>query len=77
MHLLLAVQEHSFFIRLCNHFTANAQTDTIRLQDNHLITSASKPGIKQYLVYFQDLKNKKHSAFGFGSEILNRKQETV
>jgi hypothetical protein len=32
---------------------AFAQTDTIRLKDKRLLTSALKPGMKQYLVYFQ------------------------
>ena len=36
-----------------------AQTDTIRLKDNQLVTSALQPGLRQYLVYFQDPKKNK------------------
>ena len=52
----------SFFIISTS---ANAQTDTIRLKDKRLITSALKPGIKQYLVYFQDPKKQKTLRFWF------------
>jgi hypothetical protein len=34
-----------------------AQTDTIRLKDKRLITANLKPGLRQYLVYFQNLKD--------------------
>ena len=43
--------------------TVRSQTDTIRFKDKRLITSALKPGLNQYLVYFQDTK--KHQQFGF------------
>ena len=39
-------------------FSAHAQTDTIRLNDHRLNTSALTPGLYQYLVYFQDPKKK-------------------
>lgn len=45
--------------------SASAQTDTIRLRDKRLLTSALKPGLKQYLVYFQDVKKKKSLGFWF------------
>jgi len=34
-----------------------AQTDTIRLKDKRLIIANLKPGLRQYLVYFQNLKD--------------------
>jgi hypothetical protein len=34
-----------------------AQTDTIRVKDKRLITSVLKPGLRQYLVYFQNPKD--------------------
>jgi hypothetical protein len=60
--------------------TANAQTDTIRLKDKRLITSALKPGLKQYLVYFQT--SAKHKSLGFwfwlrDIKIENRNGEKV
>lgn len=42
-----------------------AQTDTIRLKDKRLIMSALKPGLKQYLIYFQDPKKKQSLRFWF------------
>jgi hypothetical protein len=42
-----------------------AQTDTIRIQDKQLITQVLQPGNKQYLVYFQNVKNKKSLGFWF------------
>ena len=42
-----------------------AQTDTIRLQDKRLNTSALKPGLNQYLVYFQNPKTPKSLRFWF------------
>lgn len=42
-----------------------AQTDTIRLQDRRLNTSVLKPGLNQYLVYFQNPKNKQALRFWF------------
>jgi hypothetical protein len=44
---------------------ANAQPDTIRLKDKRLIISALKPGLKQYLVYFQNPKKQKTLGFWF------------
>ncbi len=40
-----------------------AQTDTIRLQDKRLNTAAIKPGLKQYLVYFQNVKDDRRLRF--------------
>jgi hypothetical protein len=45
------------------NLSANAQTDTIRLKDKRLLTSALKPGLKQYLVYFHDPKKDKTLKF--------------
>lgn len=45
--------------------SANAQTDTIRLKDKRLITSALKPGLRQYLVYYQTPEKKKTLTFWF------------
>ncbi|MDN5286495.1 MAG: hypothetical protein JWR38_2769 [Mucilaginibacter sp.] len=42
-----------------------AQTDTIRLHDKRLMTQVLQPGNKQYLVYFQSMKNKKNLRFWF------------
>ena len=42
-----------------------AQTDTIRLQDKRLNTSYLKPALNQYLVYFQNPKNKHILRFWF------------
>lgn len=40
-----------------------AQTDTIRMQDLRLVTSALKPGHRQYLVYFQNPKDNRRLRF--------------
>ncbi|HTD39837.1 MAG TPA: hypothetical protein VK671_04395 [Mucilaginibacter sp.] len=40
------------------NFSAHGQIDTIRLQDKRLNASVLKPGLNQYLVYFQDPKKK-------------------
>mgnify|MGYP001552575178 CR=1 FL=1 len=45
--------------------SAYAQTDTIRLQDKRLNVSNLKPGLNQYLVYFQNPKNKQTLRFWF------------
>jgi hypothetical protein len=45
--------------------SANAQPDTVRLNDRRLITSALKPGLKQYLVYFQNPKKTRTLNFSF------------
>ena len=47
------------------YLSAKAQIDTIRLQDKRLNTPALKPGLNQYLVYFQDIKKKKTLVFWF------------
>ncbi|ASU36597.1 hypothetical protein MuYL_4714 [Mucilaginibacter xinganensis] len=44
---------------------AFAQTDTIRLKDKRLLTSVLKPGLKQYLVYFQTPASPKTLRFWF------------
>lgn len=53
------------FCFITTTFSAHAQVDTIRLKDKRLITSALKPGLKQYLVYFQDPKKSKTLGFSF------------
>jgi hypothetical protein len=40
-------------------FKANAQVDTINIAKNDLVTSALKPGLHQYLVYFENPKKKR------------------
>jgi hypothetical protein len=45
--------------------SAHAQTDTIRLKDKRLNTSVLKPGLKQYLVYFQNPKKSRTLNFSF------------
>jgi hypothetical protein len=60
--------------------SANAQSDTIRLKDKRLITSALKPGLKQYLVYFQTTAKQKTLGFLFwlrDIKIENRGGEKV
>jgi hypothetical protein len=57
-----------------------AQTDTIGLHGKRLVTSALKPGLNQYLIYFQDTK--KHQELGFwfwlrDIKITDRKGEKV
>src|SRR6185312_3603347 len=42
-----------------------AQVDTIRMSDKRLNTSALKPGLNQYLVYFQNPKTPKSLRFWF------------
>ncbi|MBS1525394.1 MAG: hypothetical protein JST19_07085 [Bacteroidetes bacterium] len=42
-----------------------AQVDTIRLKDKRLNTSALKPGLHQYLVYFQNPKSKQSLRFWY------------
>lgn len=41
----------------------SAQTDTIRAKDQKLLTSKLKPGLKQYLVYFQDSRQSQKLRF--------------
>lgn len=56
----------------------SAQTDTIRLQDLRLITSALKPGLKQYLVYYQNVKDNRRLRFSLwlrNVEIEKRNKE--
>lgn len=40
------------------NYSAQGQTDTIRLNDQRLNTAVLTPGLNQYLVYFQDPKKK-------------------
>jgi hypothetical protein len=47
----------AIFVCICFTLASNAQGDTIRLQQKKLLTERLKPGLKQYLVYFQDPKN--------------------
>lgn len=57
-----------------------AQADTIRLQDKRLMTQVLQPGNRQYLVYFQMLKNKKNLRFWYwirNTTIENRNGEKV
>jgi hypothetical protein len=44
---------------------ASAQVDTIRLKDHRLNTATLKPGMRQYLVYFQMLKSPKTLRFWY------------
>lgn len=44
---------------------AHAQVDTIRVNDHRLNTAALKPGLRQYLVYFQNTKSPKMLRFWF------------
>jgi hypothetical protein len=44
---------------------AYGQTDTIRLKDKRLLTSVLKPGLKQYLIYFQTAKAQKTLRFWY------------
>ena len=60
--------------------SARAQVDTIRLKDKRLLTSMLKPGLKQYLVYFQTANDKRKLGFWFwlrDIEIKNRNGERV
>jgi hypothetical protein len=54
-------------LALCLAFTlqAFAQTDTIRFKDKRLLTSALKPGLRQYLIYFQTVKEQKSLRFWY------------
>ncbi|MGZ3874836.1 MAG: DUF3108 domain-containing protein, partial [Mucilaginibacter sp.] len=49
----------------CAANSVYGQTDTIRLKDKRLLTAMLKPGLKQYLVYFQSAKAKKSLGFWF------------
>jgi hypothetical protein len=53
---------------------ASAQVDTIRLKDHRLNTATLKPGLRQYLVYFQMPKSPKTLRFWFW--LRNTKIET-
>eukprot|EP01133_Synstelium_polycarpum_P014646 gene14646-17322_t len=44
-------------------FSVQAQVDTIRVKDKRLMTSALKPGLKQYLIYYQFPKKNKNLNF--------------
>jgi len=58
----------------------HAQTDTIRLQEKRLLTSVLKPGLRQYLVYFQSPAKRKSLGFWFwlrDIKIENRNGEKV
>jgi hypothetical protein len=44
---------------------AAAQPDTIRVADKRLMTSVLKPGLNQYLVYFQNTKKKQQLGFWY------------
>ncbi|MBD1394191.1 DUF3108 domain-containing protein [Mucilaginibacter glaciei] len=59
---------------------ASAQVDTIRLKDHRLNTSALKPGLRQYLVYFQIPKSPKILRYWLwlrNTQIENRKGQRV
>jgi len=67
-------------ICLTTAIAAHAQVDTIRLNDKRLLTSALKTGLKQYLVYFQTVKDQRKLGFWFwlrDIEIENRHGERV
>jgi len=54
------------FLMYCSvSLTAFGQTDTIRLKDKRLLTSVLKPGLNQYLVYFQTTNTKKKLVFWY------------
>lgn len=60
--------------------SAFAQTDTIRLKDKRLNTSVLKPGLNQYLVYFQNPKKDRNLNFSFwmrNIQLEDRKGEKV
>lgn len=60
--------------------SAAAQIDTIRLKDNRLNTASLKPGMRQYLVYFQSPKAKKMlylSLWMRNTQVENRNGESV
>ena len=52
-------------ILYCSVSLAYGQTDTIRLKDKRLNTAVLKPGLNQYLVYFQTTKAQKSLGFWF------------
>jgi hypothetical protein len=59
---------------------ASAQVDTIRLKDKRLNTTALKPGMRQYMVYFQSPKAKKvlwQSLWLRNTQIMDRDGEKV
>ena len=70
-----------FSIIFCGiHFSVHAQTDTIRLKDQRLNTSVLKPGLNQYLVYFQNPKKSRSLNFSFwmrNVQLENRNGEKV
>lgn len=60
--------------------SAFAQADTVRLQDKRLLTNELKPGLNQYLVYFQMGKSKKTLSFWYwlrDIKVQNRNGEKV
>lgn len=57
MHLLLAA--------LCRAQTAPVPADTIRPGKGHLLTQVLKPGLRQYLVYFQDPNKSRELGFWY------------
>ncbi|MFD0794829.1 hypothetical protein ACFQZX_14475 [Mucilaginibacter litoreus] len=62
------------------HNVASAQVDTIHVKDKRLNTAALKPGLRQYLVYFQSEKSPKTLRFWFwlrDTRIVDRKGEKV
>jgi hypothetical protein len=68
--LLISVQMES----------AVAQVDTIRLKDKRLNTSALKPGMRQYLVYFQMPQSPKTLRYWFwlrNTQVQKRNGESV
>ncbi|WP_454803413.1 DUF3108 domain-containing protein [Mucilaginibacter phyllosphaerae] len=59
---------------------ASAQVDTIRLKDARLKTAVLKPGLRQYLVYFQSVKSPKTLRFWYwlrDTKIINRNGEQL
>jgi hypothetical protein len=55
-------------------FAAHAQVDTIRLKDKQLLTSFLKPGLNQYLVYYQIFKTPKKLHLSFWSRDIQIKE---
>ncbi len=59
---------------------ALAQADTIRLKDKRLNTANLKPGMRQYMVYFQSPKSKKalsHSLWLRNTQVMDRHGQKV
>jgi hypothetical protein len=72
-HIMLTRTLGIIFL-ICVYAGVSAQTDTIRIADNDLVTSYLKEGLHQYLVYFENPKKQKIAGHAIWSRQVSFKK---